>query len=72
MAALSAAEQEVLTALQDAGVRGTERFRDYLAGLHAAYYRKVDDFKQAMRDGLATVLPAALVDSVMACQAGKA
>ena len=68
--ALSDKEQEAMEqALVMAGVRAPERYGPFLAALHAGYYRSSEDFKFALREGLAsTGLPPALVDEITSRQ----
>ena len=74
MAALTDAEAMVLAALRELGVPEAELedFTEFLAGLYAEHYRSKIDFQQATREGLAGAgLPAGLVNTVLACQAGN-
>ena len=72
MAGLSPEEQQVLMALQDAGVPTPDRYKPHLACLYAGHFRSADAFKAARRESLISLhLPFALVDLIMWSQSGE-
>lgn len=72
MAGLSPEEEQVLKALQDAGVHDPNRYKPYLACLHAGNYRSAVDLNVADRSSLLALnLPPTLVDNILEIQIGE-